>query len=230
MNASGICSMIDSDLVHFIHSIVVLIKIAVPVVLVIFGMLDFMKGVIASKEDEIKKGQQIFIKRLIAGAIVFFVITIVQLVMSFVSNDDNSIWACANQILNGISTYTEPDNNSKGVTDNGGTGNGSSSNISCKSDNDYLEYSNCLNSQLERTCATIFQDVCSVNGVNPIWKTISNYSESGVVCTGSNNQYSEMLKKQFYSCVAYMETTPGGQAVGPVSYCLSTYFSNYCSN
>ena len=107
MNASQICNMLDADLIRFIHNIIVIIKIAVPIILVILGMLDFAKGVTSGKEDEIKKGQGIFIKRLIAGACVFFVVTIVQLLMSFVSSDDNSFWNCANQILNGTggSTY-----------------------------------------------------------------------------------------------------------------------------
>ncbi len=106
MNASQICNMLDADLIRFIHNIIVIIKIAVPVILVILGMLDFAKGVTSGKEDEIKKGQGIFIKRLIAGACVFFVVTIVQLVMSFVSSDDNSFWNCANQILNGTGGTT----------------------------------------------------------------------------------------------------------------------------
>ena len=106
LNASKICDMLDADLIHFIHNIIVIIKVAVPVILVILGMLDFAKGVTSGKEDEIKKGQGIFVKRLIAGACVFFVVTIVQLVMSVVSSDDNSFWNCANQILNGTGGTT----------------------------------------------------------------------------------------------------------------------------
>ena len=112
--------MLDADLIHFIHNIIVIIKVAVPVILVILGMLDFAKGVTSGKEDEIKKGQGIFVKRLIAGACVFFVVTIVQLVMSVVSSDDNSFWNCANQILNGVggTTYI-PNRPIKGNTNDG---------------------------------------------------------------------------------------------------------------
>lgn len=109
MDATQICSYLDADLVTFIHNIIVVIKIAVPIILVIFGMLDLAKGVVAGKEDEIKKGQQVFIKRLIAAALVFFVITIVQLVMGLISSEDNSFWNCADQILNGTAgTKYEP--------------------------------------------------------------------------------------------------------------------------
>lgn len=64
-----------------------LIQIAVPVVLVVIGTLDLFKGITASKEDEMKKGQTMFIKRLIAAALVFFVFVIVKLIISFVAAD-----------------------------------------------------------------------------------------------------------------------------------------------
>ena len=120
MDATEICNMLDADLVNFIHNIIVVIKIAVPVILVIFGMLDFAKGVMAGKEDEIKKGQQVFIKRLIAAAVVFLVVTLVQLVMSLISSEDNSFWNCADQILNGTagSTYEPTGVTGKSTTDN----------------------------------------------------------------------------------------------------------------
>lgn len=93
--------IIDAKIPNTVHSIIVVIKIAVPVLLVIFGMLDLFKGITAQKEDEIKKGQQIFIKRLISAAIVFFVISIVQLLVGFVAGDEG-IMTCANCFLNGV--------------------------------------------------------------------------------------------------------------------------------
>ena len=73
-----------------------MIQIAVPVVLVIMGSLDLFKGISAQKEDEIKKGQQMFVKRLVAAALVFFVFVIVKVVISFVADSSsNSIMDCA---------------------------------------------------------------------------------------------------------------------------------------
>ena len=66
------------------------IQIAVPVVLVIMGSLDLFKGITASKEDEIKKGQQMFIKRLIIAALIFFVFLVVKLVVSLVADGTSS--------------------------------------------------------------------------------------------------------------------------------------------
>lgn len=82
-----------------------ILKIAVPVLLIIFGMLDLMKGVIAQKEDEIKKAQGLFVKRLISAAIVFLVFIIVEVVFNLIagSTEDNSdnIWKCVDCFING---------------------------------------------------------------------------------------------------------------------------------
>jgi len=93
---------IDVKIPNTVHKIIVAIKIAVPVLLVIFGMIDLFKGIMAQKEDEIKKGQQIFIKRIIAAVIIFFIIQVVQFLISFVTdNSESDIWKCANCFING---------------------------------------------------------------------------------------------------------------------------------
>lgn len=91
---------------YLVSYAILIIKIAVPIILVIFGMMDLMKAVIASKEDEIKKGQQTFIKRLIAAVIVFFVIQIVQIIVKFVSSNDTSVSNCFNCFINGTVNET----------------------------------------------------------------------------------------------------------------------------
>ncbi|MDD2377915.1 MAG: hypothetical protein PHD10_00760 [Bacilli bacterium] len=91
--------VIDGTIVTLIKNIILIIQIGVPILLVIWGMLDLGKAVVAQKEDEIKKGQQTFVKRLIAAAIVFFVIVIVKFVVSLVAGDDVSGNDCITQIL-----------------------------------------------------------------------------------------------------------------------------------
>lgn len=88
---------------YVISSAITIIKIVVPVLLIIFGMLDLGKAVVASKEDEIKKGQHTFIKRTVTAVIVFFAIQLVQIVIRFVSNNDASVTSCFNCFINGKS-------------------------------------------------------------------------------------------------------------------------------
>jgi len=72
---------------------ITIIQIAVPVILVIMGSIDLFKGITAQKEDEIKKGQQIFIKRLIVASLIFFIVVVVKLLISVIDNSsgDNII-------------------------------------------------------------------------------------------------------------------------------------------
>ena len=89
---------------YFTHIAIVIIKIAIPILLVILGMLDLWKAVAASKEDEIKKGQQMFVKRIVAAVLVFLVTLIVQIVVKFISTTDSektTVANCMNCFVNG---------------------------------------------------------------------------------------------------------------------------------
>ena len=85
----GIGIEIDDKILDVVHYIILIIQIVIPILLVIFGSIDFLKAVVAQKDDEIKKGQQTFIKRIIAGVLVFFVFSIVRVIISFAGDDEN---------------------------------------------------------------------------------------------------------------------------------------------
>ena len=95
---------IDTKILELVTLIVNIIKIGVPILLIIFGMLDLGKAVIAQKEDEIKKGQAIFVKRLVAAVLVFLVVFIVQVVFNLVADDgddeNNNMWHCVDCVIN----------------------------------------------------------------------------------------------------------------------------------
>ncbi len=96
----GIITM-DELIPNTTSLIVTLIKIGIPVLLIVFGMLDLGKAVMAQKEDEIKKSQQMFFKRILSAALVFFVVVIVQLVFNLVAKDQN-VWDCVSCFVSGI--------------------------------------------------------------------------------------------------------------------------------
>lgn len=106
--------IIDPKIPNTVHTVILVIQIVVPIVLVIFGMLDLFKGVTAQKEDEIKKSQQMFIKRLISAALVFFVIVFVKLIISFAAGGDNkTIMDCADCFLSGTGKSCAVENTNK---------------------------------------------------------------------------------------------------------------------
>ena len=95
---------IDEKIANTVHIIILIIQIVAPVLLVVFGMLDLTKAIISGKEDEIKKNQMTFVKRLIAAVLVFFVFVIVKFIISFVADDSKSIMNCADCFINGPNT------------------------------------------------------------------------------------------------------------------------------
>ena len=58
--------------------VIPLIQIGIPIILIVLGMLDLGKAVMASKEDEIKSAQKLLIKRAIYAVAIFFVVFVVQ--------------------------------------------------------------------------------------------------------------------------------------------------------
>lgn len=98
--------VIDRMLPSFITLLVTLIKIGVPVILIIFGMMDLGRAVMAQKEDEIKKGQQTFIKRAVAAIMVFLVVSIVQLIFGLLvsSGSKDNPMQCVSCFINESTT------------------------------------------------------------------------------------------------------------------------------
>ena len=85
-----------------ISDIIKIVQVVVPIILIIMGSLDLFKGITAQKEDEMKKGQQLFIKRLILGAIIFFVVVIVKFIISLVADTSSSnIVECIDCFISG---------------------------------------------------------------------------------------------------------------------------------
>lgn len=91
-----------------------LLKIFVPIVLIIMGMIDLLKAVASQKEDEIKKGWSTLVRRTLYGVMVFFVFTTVQLVISLLPGDNTRITGCVKQFFTGSGGIVE----CTGVDDN----------------------------------------------------------------------------------------------------------------
>ena len=64
------------------NGLIPILQIGIPIILIVLGMLDLGKAVMASKEDEIKNAQKMLIKRVIYAVAIFFVVTIVTLVFN----------------------------------------------------------------------------------------------------------------------------------------------------
>ena len=83
------CGFSDK-LVIWIANVVRWIKYIIPVAVMALGILDFIKAMAGDKDDEMKKAQGRFVKRLIAAALIFLAPIIIEFIldkMGFTAND-----------------------------------------------------------------------------------------------------------------------------------------------
>ena len=66
--------------------VIMIIKIVVPLILIITGMIDMAKAVIEDKQDSIKSNAVTFLKRSIIAGLVFFTPTVLLAIFNLVEN------------------------------------------------------------------------------------------------------------------------------------------------
>ena len=94
-----VCGLsLSSNVPAFTSGIFNLVKILVPIILIVMGMIDFAKSVMANDEKKMKDSTTTFIRRLIAAVFIFFIVAVVQFVFKEVSNE-NGFSSCVNCIL-----------------------------------------------------------------------------------------------------------------------------------
>lgn len=81
-------SLLGEDLIEKIKSYTNIIKIAVPIILIGFGIIDFTKAMFSGDEDSMKKSQKNFTRRLVVALLIFLTPTIVELILSLA----NKVW------------------------------------------------------------------------------------------------------------------------------------------
>ena len=84
-------------IIHVVKNVFLLIQIGVPILLIVMGSIDLGKAVMSSDDKEIKGATGKLIKRAIAAVAVFFIVPLVNLVISFVAGSgaedaDSTSW------------------------------------------------------------------------------------------------------------------------------------------
>ncbi len=88
---SGLFQILDcpedlAPIFRFIkYGVFPIIQIGIPILLIIMGSIDLGKAVLSSDDKEIKSATSRLVKRAIAAIAVFFVATIVSLIMGMLS-------------------------------------------------------------------------------------------------------------------------------------------------
>lgn len=69
-----------------------ILKILIPLVLIIFGVIDISKAVLSSKDDEIKKSTKTLIMRVVAGIIIFLVPSFLNFIVGLIGSKADGVY------------------------------------------------------------------------------------------------------------------------------------------
>ena len=104
MLLAGFCAQ-TANIWQILGHVVVIFKIIIPLLLVIFGMIDIGKAVVNSDEKAISKATGTLVKRFIAAVVVFFIPTIVSAIfsaLSLVNTGENSDYNICVQCITNV--------------------------------------------------------------------------------------------------------------------------------
>jgi hypothetical protein len=79
------CNSIGDRLLAWMFKIINMVRYAIPAILIILGVLDFIKAIASDSDEEIKKAGGRFAKRLLAAAILFIIPLILQFLLGIFS-------------------------------------------------------------------------------------------------------------------------------------------------
>lgn len=91
--------LISATMIAKLNEYMTILRIAVPIIIIILGTIDFASAVLAADDDKMKKAQSRFVKRLIIGLLIFFIPTFVKLLLKIA----NAAWGTIGTGTCGIS-------------------------------------------------------------------------------------------------------------------------------
>lgn len=101
---ANICDSPDIlKVIRIVDIVITIIKVVVPILLILRGMIDYMNAMKDNDNDALVKTNKLFVKRVIAAVIVFFIPTFVHLIANLTEDTSNYASCIANATPEGIS-------------------------------------------------------------------------------------------------------------------------------
>lgn len=101
-NEDNCGKIFDDTFSDFVNSIMIAFYIIGPILLILFGSLDFAKATVSSEQDALRKAGKNFAKRVTATILLFLVPTLVNFIISFNVSDkylSGNAYACEYKYL-----------------------------------------------------------------------------------------------------------------------------------
>lgn len=80
------CSILGTEFNNILQEIFTIIKIAVPILVIVLCSVDIARAVTAQDDKAVKEALSSSIKRIIIGVVVFFVPTLINVLLEFAGN------------------------------------------------------------------------------------------------------------------------------------------------
>lgn len=77
---------IPENLPVFVRRLVNIVKILIPIILIIMGIVDFLKAMTSGDEKSMSETPRKFVRRIIVAVVIFLIVTVIQFVIRLVSN------------------------------------------------------------------------------------------------------------------------------------------------
>lgn len=77
-----------SEAIRIVGSIIFLVKIVVPLIIIVLGIVDFVKAITSDDEKAVSKAAQSLIRRIISGIVIYFIPTIIWGILNVVDITD----------------------------------------------------------------------------------------------------------------------------------------------
>ena len=91
-----------NNVLYLVGVVVAVIRIAVPVVLIVIGMVDLVKALTSQDDKQIKAATNLIVKRVVIAVAVFLVPTIIRLLMNVISQHEyESCINCVTSVWSG---------------------------------------------------------------------------------------------------------------------------------
>lgn len=78
--------LIGTDVINIINEVLDYIKILVPITLIALGIFDFLRAIVSSTEEDMKKTQKTFIRRLLVAILIFLAPYLINAFISIIND------------------------------------------------------------------------------------------------------------------------------------------------
>lgn len=98
----NVCNQETVKAFIFIGKIISILKIAVPLIIIVFGMIDFFRAIFSNDEKAVKVSFNALLRRIIAGIIIFIVPSVIYMILDLMIKDFdeyNNEFVCSKCIL-----------------------------------------------------------------------------------------------------------------------------------